>query len=289
MCDKCDRCDRCDKSLKSLATDTVQVASTMAVVLILGLGAVAEGLYKSGTIAQGLMWAGAWGVAGWFLGFVFGIPRYLSTDTARKPGALTPDAAKKGVDEAQAALDAATSAGADAGKARKALDKATQAYDKAVQADSRGQSLTVNTNLEQISDWLTKIIVGVSLVESQTLLANLKAAALFMALSMEPAGGAAATAVGHAQPGASAASVAVSAAAAPASRATTKKLGLHSAAPPSAAESQAASAPAAPIVATPMSSFAYAIILYFLAAGLLGSYLLTRLYLQSALDNAAHG
>jgi hypothetical protein len=35
-----------------------------------------------------------------------------------------------------------------------------------------------------------------------------------------------------------------------------------------------------------MESFAYAIMLYFLATGLLGSYLLTRLFLQRALANA---
>ena len=36
-----------------------------------------------------------------------------------------------------------------------------------------------------------------------------------------------------------------------------------------------------------MESLAYAVMLYFFATGLLGSYLLTRLFLQRALANAA--
>ncbi|HEY8881057.1 MAG TPA: hypothetical protein VIN03_26025 [Roseateles sp.] len=119
-------------------------------------------------------------------------------------------------------------------------------------------SLTVNTNLEQISDWLTKIIVGVSLVESQTLLVQMRHVAAFMAQSMA---GERSVAAWMASKGAAAANAA------------------------SAAASQA----------TNLASFAsvepvaYAIMLYFLATGLLGSYLLTRLFLQRALDNAATG
>jgi hypothetical protein len=36
-----------------------------------------------------------------------------------------------------------------------------------------------------------------------------------------------------------------------------------------------------------LESVAYAVMVYFLATGLLGSYLLTRLFLQRALDKAA--
>jgi hypothetical protein len=37
-----------------------------------------------------------------------------------------------------------------------------------------------------------------------------------------------------------------------------------------------------------VESFALALLLYFLTIGILGSYLLTRLFLRQALDNAAH-
>lgn len=319
--------------------DTEQVALTMFFALFFGLCAVFVSLLGQGTVWRGMLWAGAWSSVGWFLGFLFGIPRYLSTDTARTPGATsldrarqdaatTAEAAKSRRAEATAAAqtqadaDAAAQTAADA--ARQAADQATQAAtalqanpqdttlkaaadaadqaasearqlsdaaaqaaqaaaDKkvaaeaaATEADSKAAdaakrrevaasspdtaatpraSLTVNTNLEQISDWLTKIIVGVSLVESQTLLDQMQHAATFMARSM-------------ATPDQVAAWLSASAA--------------------------SAAAPAAPASATPtlasfssMESVAYAVMLYFLATGLLGSYLLTRLFLQRALDNAA--
>jgi hypothetical protein len=48
-------------------------------------------------------------------------------------------------------------------------------------------ALVVNTNLEQISDWLTKIIVGVGLVEIGELAGGLDSLADTMALGTEPA------------------------------------------------------------------------------------------------------
>lgn len=81
----------------------------------------------------------------------------------------------------------------------------------------------VNTNLEQISDWLTKIIVGVTLVELKTVVQQLEETAKLIAASL---GG--------------------------------------------------------PV----RLSFAYSLMVYFFVAGFLGSYLLTRLYLQGALERA---
>lgn len=334
--------------------DTEQVALTMFFTLFFGVGAVFVSLWGQGTIWRGLLWAGAWSSVGWFLGFLFGIPRYLSTDTARTPGAsalerakkettAAVDAAKGRVEEADAAATTKATAEADANdKARaarqaadaaaqaaaklsaqpqdpalkQAAEAATQAASKAAQerleaaasakagaeraqaaraaasqADAAAEaakrkeatastdatagpraSLTVNTNLEQISDWLTKIIVGVSLVESQTLLEQMQRAATFMAKSMARPDEVAAWMNSPAAAVAKAAASAIEAASAPAS---------------------AASGPATFQATTSLASFAsmesvaYAIMVYFLATGLLGSYLLTRLFLQRALDNAA--
>jgi hypothetical protein len=97
--------------------------------------------------------------------------------------------------------------------------------------NSRGPSTAVNTNLEQISDWLTKIIVGVSLVNSEKIGTAMVTASKEMAQSF---GG------------------------------------------------------------EPASSLALAMLTYFGVIGLLGGYLLTRLYLQRAFeaigsyDMAAH-
>lgn len=88
-----------------------------------------------------------------------------------------------------------------------------------------GPSTAVNTNLEQISDWLTKIIVGVTLVESRKVLDCLSQVAQLMADSIG---------------------------------------GAH------------------------LTSIAFAIPIYFSFPELLGSYLLTRLFLQRAFTNAAN-
>lgn len=141
-----------------------------------------------------LLWSGAWFAVGSFIGFIFGIPRSLSSDTARTdvpsrvPDQPTPEAA----------LQAA--------------------------AASRGPSTAVNTNLEQISDWLTKIIVGVSLVNSEQIGDIILRAARIMANSI--GGGPA------------------------------------------------------------RESLALAILVYFSVLGVLGGYLLTRLFLQRAFDTA---
>lgn len=86
--------------------------------------------------------------------------------------------------------------------------------------------LSVNTNLEQISDWLTKIIVGVTLTQWNAFITQLDFASKLIALSLG---------------------------------------GAH------------------------MQSFAYALMVYFAATGFLSSYLLTRVFLQAVLGDAADG
>lgn len=243
-----------------------------------------------------LLWAFACCAVGAFLGFIFGIPRSLSSDTTRtvnpaharaseaareKAAALKAAAVQAAADKDKATgaaaeagmaleraareLDAAkANAGQGAGSAgrvreleeahahlleqkarldKTVLEKTRAAESEAAQArkdeaatgtpgplaaaapahpqNSRGPSTAVNTNLEQISDWLTKIIVGVSLVNSE------KIGVAVMEASKEMA---------HAFDG------------------------------------------------EPMHSLALAILTYFGVIGLLGGYLLTRLYLQRAFE-----
>lgn len=308
--------------------DAWEVAGTMVVVLAFGIGTVSFILWGQETVGRGLLWAAAWSSAGWFLGFLFGIPRYLSTDTARTLGVSSQELAKAietakvqrsnaevaaktmadtketsnkkvqaalqaEADADQAAAQSATdpqnqklkTAADDAKKiATKVRQESNQAASLAKTAEEnsknaeaavkqadpmveeakrkeataspsasavRRASLTVNTNLEQISDWLTKIIVGVSLVESQSLLDQMRRAATFMAKSM------ARTDEVVAWTNSSAASVLTA----------EQVISLAS--------------------FSSMRSVAFAIMMYFLATGLLGSYLLTRLFLQRALDKAA--
>ena len=341
---------------------TAKVAVTMAGALFFGVFAVFIALYSEGTIWRGLLWAAAWSSVGWFLGFLFGIPRYLSSDTARTPGATAQERARQ---DLAAAVDAANHARADAvmatqtktaadttaaektkavsiaadtltkaqeqlkakpedqalidalvaakeadttakgestaaqGAARiakeatDAAEKAAADADKAVEdaktreatANNNASaapraSLTVNTNLEQISDWLTKIIVGVSLVESQALLAHMHQAASFMAKSMVTAERVAAWASSQKL-------AALSQAAASATEAASAASSASAAAAAVAASSPVAAQATNLAAFASMESLAYAVMLYFLVTGLLGSYLLTRLFLQRVLQDAA--
>ena len=82
-----------------------------------------------------LLWAVGLLAGGWLIGFLFGIPKVLQSDTA--------------VAQSQGNATAASGPpGAAPGNARQAQRSQYQ----------------VNTNLEQISDWLTKIIVGLGLI-----------------------------------------------------------------------------------------------------------------------------
>lgn len=248
----------------------------------------------------GLLWAFACCAVGGFVGFIFGIPRTLSSDTART-AVLPSDSSLEAVKtKAAASKQAANTATAEKNNATKAAEIADKAWteakaeaarleilannspgdvdagalyaaakqkvvdagkkkqeaetgseqkttaaahaDEQEQIDQealaaimrgnatlpstaqqgRGPSTAVNTNLEQISDWLTKIIVGVSLVNSEKIGNAMWQSATTMALSI----GASQSASSH--------------------------------------------------------SLALAILVYFGVIGLLGGYLLTRLFLQRA-------
>ncbi|MFL5330330.1 MAG: hypothetical protein ACJ8C4_15625 [Gemmataceae bacterium] len=101
--------------------DTQRIISVMKPIIVLGLFVLAIdcGAY----FARGLLLAAACVAAGFFAGFVFGIPRVLQVD--RVPKSL-----------------------------------------KAADGEYRQR---VNTNLEDISDWITKIIVGLGLYELKLL------------------------------------------------------------------------------------------------------------------------
>ena len=295
------------KGLWNEDRDAKRVAAVMAVALAIGAILVSLATSTWPHAFAGLLWAAACSSVGWFLGFLFGIPRSLSTDTARTTAPASADGVTAAFDAAlskaeasrasaekasKAQTDAAQNVVALATEAQTAADQAAQAAREAEQepndltlaskaadanaasskanegknaadevanaasnaaqkaateaeadrtavlaarsavavaapkpALSQGPSTTVNTNLEQISDWLTKIIVGVTLVESKEVLDHLSNAAHLIAGSLG---------------------------------------GENSV------------------------SFAFAILIYFSFAGLLGSYLLTRLFLQRAFTIAAN-
>jgi hypothetical protein len=98
-----------------------------------------------------ILWAFAWFAAGFVFGFLFGIPKVLQT--AIKP---------------QVPVTAGLTTN-DNSKASPASGESTVPY-----------QLRVNTNLEEISDWLTKILVGATLTQLVKIPGLVGAAATYM-------------------------------------------------------------------------------------------------------------
>jgi len=94
-----------------------------------------------GRCSVALLWACASAAVGFIVGFLFGFPR-----TIAQPVSIAGAPAAGYVDEKQS-TDIAVS----------------------VESRRRASRLAVNTNLEQVSDWITKTIVGVGLVELRSL------------------------------------------------------------------------------------------------------------------------
>lgn len=92
-------------------------------------------------------WALACSVVGLLFGFLFGIPRVLQKNSADNPPAET---------------------GADKNR----------------RSPQSNYQLLVNTNLDDISDWLTKIVLGVSLIELQKMPGLLRHLAEMIAAEM---------------------------------------------------------------------------------------------------------
>jgi hypothetical protein len=102
---------------------------------IVGVAALMAWAGRTQAFAFGLLVMGGAGLVGGILGLLFGIPKSVSDPASVPPATVR-------------SSDAAFSSGID--------------------AEQRSR-YTVNTNLEQISDWLTKIIVGVGLTQIATI------------------------------------------------------------------------------------------------------------------------
>jgi len=121
--------------------------------VVLGMLIVLFGQWSAHPTAA-LLWALASLATGGFVGFLFGIPKVAQPDAPAAPAA-------------GAAVPAPNPAPAPAAP-----------------IGGAGYRLLVNTNLTDISDWLTKIIVGVTLIELQKIPENLNRASLFIAYSI---------------------------------------------------------------------------------------------------------
>ena len=118
--------------------------------LVFGLLIVLIGQWSKHPLAA-LLWSVACLATGGFVGFLFGIPKVAQPDAS-----------------------GSTSPGLPAGSPFTGPSPNAAA----------GYRLLVNTNLTDISDWLTKIIVGLTLIELQKIPQNLNSASLFIADSL---------------------------------------------------------------------------------------------------------
>jgi CheY-like chemotaxis protein len=114
-----------------------------------------------------LLWSLGFCVSGMLLGFLFGIPRTLPSGTVNM---APPDERANG----KGRPDEAPPAGADAaaGSPSNTLFLGTPT------------PMEINSNLVEVSDWLTKIIVGVGLIELKSLPGSARSMAAFIAPSL---------------------------------------------------------------------------------------------------------
>jgi hypothetical protein len=132
--------------------------------------------------------AGASLATGLLVGFLFGIPRAGSPKTGG--ATVTPDAGGKpdAVGKTDAAVTAVAGANLVAGvnadvgvKTDPGANVAANAKPDATDGGKPKGVYSANTNLEQISDWLTKIIVGVGLVQLTVIPGKLRSLADYLA------------------------------------------------------------------------------------------------------------
>lgn len=131
------------KSKQQLSADIVLSAWALGAFFLVGL---LIAWWCSGWKGLAILWALACVATGTLVGFLFGIPRVVQNNApSQNPGSTAPDKA------------------------------VTSSEAKGVES-----SYQVNTNLEQVSDWLTKIIVGLGLVELRRIDDYLVRAATFI-------------------------------------------------------------------------------------------------------------
>ena len=142
------------KSTRGIISELMSDAQILGLfsLLIIGIGVVVVWLHSGTDTGGSLLWALGCLAVGALGGFVFGIPR-VQQDEPVKP--------------------------ADGTTVQAAAEPVTR----------RKYKLLANTNLEQISDWLTKIIVGVGLVESKQLPGYLVRLARYVGAGIRPGAG----------------------------------------------------------------------------------------------------
>ncbi len=135
---------------KDLRRKLIQTGVSLSLLLVSGIIFVVLRIAK-GNIGGGLLWAFACLVIGGIGGFLFAIPRVSRSDTD------TDLHGSKSRFSTQPSQPYSREEEPDVNVEQKTITLLKHA--------ERGLGLGINTNLEDISDWLTKMIVGIGLVE----------------------------------------------------------------------------------------------------------------------------
>jgi hypothetical protein len=135
--------NKIDQSERALRTLLYAMSTGVVGVFIYAVQSTSWRVFFT-TASTGIVVGAAALFIGGLLGFLFGIPRTLQRSGATPPSSTPPDA-----------------------------NSATPSADT-----SNGTEFQANTNLEQISDWLTKILVGVGLTQIVPILEKLRSLSL---------------------------------------------------------------------------------------------------------------
>lgn len=146
-------------------------------VVIVVWGAVFSPGYR---LAAALIWGLGFCVSGILLGFLFAIPRTLPSGTANISSSnnISNGNAPKPYKVVSVQGESDSKKGADA------IDTGAEPVTLPKQASGGVSRNEINSNLVEVSDWLTKIIVGVGLVELKSLPSGAESVAKFMAGSL---------------------------------------------------------------------------------------------------------
>ena len=141
-----------DGKVTALSADLINTAYFFSFFTAIGLVCIWIRSGWSASVATPLLWALTCLVGGAAVGFLFGIPKILQADTPERAGDAEP-------------------------RATSSSGTAPAVYRQ-----------RVNTNLEEISDWLTKIIVGLSLINLAKIPPFLNRVARILAAEISPPG-----------------------------------------------------------------------------------------------------
>lgn len=168
--DLSDSSGKAGKSVTAVVRKRDVLPYILLFILLAGLLAVLAGalLPPYYHAVPALLWSLGFCVSGMLLGFLFGIPRSLPSGTvnAAPPDELANGKSRPTDEPPPASADAAT------GNPSNTLFLGTPT------------PMEINSNLVEVSDWLTKIIVGVGLIELKSLPGSARSMAAFIAPSL---------------------------------------------------------------------------------------------------------